>query len=457
MSVRKFYLALPLFGVVGMFIWLFFLLERPLSALNCAVPGGYASIQAAVSDPACDVIEVAAGTYAENVLIARSVTINGADWASTIVDGGGAGRVFTIQPGTAVTLTQMSVTNGSAATGGGIAIDSATATLQWLRIYNNTATELGGGVYLTGTTGLVSLSDSQIMSNTAQSKGGGIYNNAALLAGRLAVNNNQATPAGFSPAEGGGIVNEGQMLLASSNVNDNSARTSAGGIQNAGVLSLVFSGVYQNSVNGAFGTSGGVANLLGGTLDIRQSAIYSNTALTSAGGINNQGSLQLFNSTISGNSSNGSGGLVNSGDANINNSTIAYNQAALSDQGGLVVSSGVVTVTNTLIVKNTMGGNKDCVVSGSLVSDGYNMDSDNSCNLTAAGDKPGTDPLLGPLQNNGGPTWTHALPAGSPAVDAANSVTCRPADQRGYVRVGVCDMGAFERLFPLWLPFITLP
>ncbi len=454
MDMKKFYIVLPLFLAAGAFLWLGLLLDRPLFALNCSVPGDFATIQTAVTNPACDVIEVAVGTYTENVVIARSVTINGADWTGTVVDGGGAGSVFTIQPGTAVTLTRMSITNGSAATGGGIAIDSAAANLQWLRIYSSTATQLGGGLYITGTTNLVFLTDSQIMSNTAQSRGGGIYNNANTSAGRIKVNNNQAVPASFAPAEGGGIVNEGQILLAASAVNNNSARTAAGGIQNAGILNVVSSSVHHNGVSGAFGSSGGISNLTGGTLDIRQSAIYSNTALTSAGGINNNGVLQLFNSTISGNSSNGSGGLVNSGDANINNSTIAYNQGFLSDQGGLIVSGGTVTVTNSLIVNNTMSGDKDCTVSGSLVSDGYNMDSDNSCGLAAAGDLPGTNPLLGPLQDNGGLTWTHALPAGSPAVDAANSVTCRPIDQRGYLRVGICDMGAFERVFPVWLPVV---
>ncbi len=455
MNARKMYLLFPVLLAVLGILWLGAWLNRPASALNCAVPGDYAAIQTAVNNPACDVIEVAVGVYAENLVIARTVTINGAGEASTIIDGGGAGRVISIQPGAVVTLTRMGVTNGSATNGGGIAIENASVWLEWLRVYSNTAVQLGGGLYITGTTNVVYLTDSQIMSNTAQSSGGGIYNHSVLFASRVRLNNNQAVPASFAPAYGGGIVNEGQMTLAASEVNGNLAQTAAGGIQNTGVFSMVFSSVQHNSVNGPFGASGGVSNNVGGEMDIRQSAIYSNTALSSAGGLSNGGALQVTNSTISGNGSNGSGGLVNTGNAEILNSAIAYNQAFLSDQGGLIVSGGAVTLTNSLIVNNTAGGDKDCVVGGAaLVSAGYNMDSDNSCGLTAVGDLPGTDPMLGPLQDNGGSTWTHALPPGSPAVDAANDAVCPATDQRNYLRVSACDMGPFELVFPVWLPVV---
>ena len=88
-----------------------------------------------------------------------------------------------------------------------------------------------------------------------------------------------------------------------------------------------------------------------------------------------------------------------------------------------------------------------------MISVGYNLDSDGTCNLTDSTDLPGVDPLLGPLQNNGGPTLTHALPVSSSAVDHILIQDCKDAignplttDQRGVVRpqgVG-CDIGAYE-------------
>jgi hypothetical protein len=90
---------------------------------------------------------------------------------------------------------------------------------------------------------------------------------------------------------------------------------------------------------------------------------------------------------------------------------------------------------------------------GSVNSRGYNLDSDTSCRLTAATDRPGVDPRLGPLQDNGGPTFTHALLPGSPAIDAipwgANGCgTTVYSDQRGQARPqpawGTCDSGAYE-------------
>jgi hypothetical protein len=100
----------------------------------------------------------------------------------------------------------------------------------------------------------------------------------------------------------------------------------------------------------------------------------------------------------------------------------------------------------------------------SITSNGHNLDSDNTCNLTAVGDLPDTDPRLGPLQDNGGPTLTHTLLFGSPAMDAADNSACPATDQRGFTRpmdgdgdgTPTCDIGAFERLelrgrFPLVL------
>jgi hypothetical protein len=85
------------------------------------------------------------------------------------------------------------------------------------------------------------------------------------------------------------------------------------------------------------------------------------------------------------------------------------------------------------------------------------MSSDGTCNFSNSGDRNNTDPMLGPLQNNGGPTQTMALPSGSPAIDAGNPSGCKDGsghllttDQRGYPRhdpedTAGCDMAAYER------------
>lgn len=108
---------------------------------------------------------------------------------------------------------------------------------------------------------------------------------------------------------------------------------------------------------------------------------------------------------------------------------------------------GAVTLTGSIVAHNDNG---DCL--NAVNSGGYNLDSDGSCGLTGAGDLSG-DPMLGPLQNNSGRTMTHALLAGSPALDAVAAGACtESADQRGVRRpqdgngdgVALCDMGAFE-------------
>jgi hypothetical protein len=117
-------------------------------------------------------------------------------------------------------------------------------------------------------------------------------------------------------------------------------------------------------------------------------------------------------------------------------------------------NSSTLVVRNT-IVANSLSLGSNC--SGSMTSKGHNLSSDGSCPFTNTGDLNNTDPMLGPLQNNGGPTETMALPPGSPAVDAGNPSGCTDGaghllttDQRGMPRhdredTGGCDIGAYER------------
>ncbi len=106
-------------------------------------------------------------------------------------------------------------------------------------------------------------------------------------------------------------------------------------------------------------------------------------------------------------------------------------------------TNATYTFKNT-IVANSTGG--DCFGTGTFTTLGHNIDSDKTCSLTDANDKPGVNPVLGPLADNGGSTQTHALLSGSPALDAGDDPAAPATDQRGVFRPqgGASDIGAFE-------------
>jgi hypothetical protein len=168
------------------------------------------------------------------------------------------------------------------------------------------------------------------------------------------------------------------------------------------------------------------------------------------------GNATVINSTLSGNESVGWHGAAvfqTDGVLDLVNSTVADNTSP-AGTGALFVGTftdagATMTLTNTIVSDNSaLGCFAGFFGAGpvSLTSVGHNIASDGSCNLTAAGDQPDTDPLLGPLADNGGPTLTHALGAGSPAIDAADAAVCPATDQRGVIRPqgAGCDVGAFE-------------
>ncbi len=153
---------------------------------------------------------------------------------------------------------------------------------------------------------------------------------------------------------------------------------------------------------------------------LTDSTVSDNEAVDSGGGISNSRELTLTNSTVSGNTADDYG-------------------------GGIGNNVGTASLKNTIVANNTAAIDNDCT--GMINSNGYNLDSDGTCNLTGPGDLPNTNPNLGPLADNGGSTQNHALLAGSPAIDAGSPDCPPPAtDQRGVVRPqGVaCDIGAFE-------------
>jgi hypothetical protein len=246
-----------------------------------------------------------------------------------------------------------------------------------------------------------------------------------------------------------------------------------GGILNQGTLQLINSTVSGNTVlttNCEFcsATGGGIYNSTGATATISRSTITGNTASYTlpnspcgawGGGISNNGTVTISNSTLSDNtaycdalSGGVGGGISNGGAISINNSTISHNTAN-GLGGGISNFSSNTLLQNTIVANSPQGGN--CYFS--VTSEGYNLSSDDTCGLIGAGDVQNTDPLLGPLQKNGGPTQTMALLPGSPAIDAGNPSGCTDSsghllktDQRGMPRpdkedTGGCDIGAFEK------------
>ena len=178
----------------------------------------------------------------------------------------------------------------------------------------------------------------------------------------------------------------------------------------------------------------------GGTLTLIDSTVSGNTA-RNGGGIESFGTLTLINSTVSGNTASyQAGGILNSnGTLTLISSTVSGNTADSAVDG--IANSGAAMLTSTLV-------DGDC--EGDITSNGYNIESPgNTCGFDETkGDKldvTETQLNLGPLADNGGPTMTHALGAGSVAIDVIPEAECEvDTDQRGFPRDSMCDVGAFE-------------
>jgi beta-glucanase (GH16 family) len=265
---------------------------------------------------------------------------------------------------------------------------------------------------------------------------GGILNNGTLSLSHCVVTNNVADTGGFDPNTdywkgGGGIYNGGgaALTLVDSTVSGNSTTLMDGG--------------------GIYGFPGSVA-------EISRSTISGNQAANTGGGIRMLGNATIVNSTISGNSAAGwHGGAIfhTDGVMEILNSTIANNAGPDWAPSAIFLGSyssvvPVLSLTNTIITGNQWYACEWWASGGtvSLISGGHNLVQDDTCNPVASdliGIDAGMDPLLA---DNGGPTLTHALLAGSPAIDAADDTVCPATDQRGVTRPqgAACDIGAYE-------------
>ena len=162
----------------------------------------------------------------------------------------------------------------------------------------------------------------------------------------------------------------------------------------------------------------------------------------------------MVNSTFSGNTStawHGGGIFHTDGQLTVTHSTFAENVAPPGTASGILVATfgAPANMTLTSSVMEGNGGAFACAIEGggaaTITSGGTNVISDGSCSPIGT-DQSSTDAVLGPLADNGGPTLTHALGAGSPAIDAADAGSCTATDQRGVARPqgAGCDVGSFE-------------
>jgi CSLREA domain-containing protein len=376
-----------------------------------------------------------------------SVTLQGASNTTTIINagaGGGIGdRVFDVQPGASVTLTGMVIQGGiDNGFGGGGIRNQGTLTLANVLVIANYSSACGGGLYnsLNSTTSVNTVS----FGNNQASHGGGICND-----GKLALYNTSLT---FDQASGsgGGIFNNLEATLERVTIASETANLHGGGIYNTGDITITNSTIQDNTA-----TTGNGGGVFGGWITMTNTTLYNNQALTgNGGGIYHIFHLALTNVTLSANSASGSGGgiyALSYYDASLTNVTLMGNSAA-SGSGVFRNNSqgGQLQLKNTILRNALSGGN----CSGSITSLGHNIDSGNTCGFTQSGDQINTNPLAAALANNGGATQTHALLPGSPAINAGDNNGCPAVDQRGFQRLGGCDIGALEFLTRLSLPLI---
>ncbi|WP_459557840.1 beta strand repeat-containing protein [Lacunimicrobium album] len=319
------------------------------------------------------------------------------------ISGGNTSRVLEVQSGVTAEINGLTISNGSTiGYDNGAGIDnSGTLTITGSTLKENDATAGNGGAISNAGTGILKIINSTLSGNTSgngNGGGGAIYN--------------------FR----GGIVTITDTTLSS----NNSGYGDGGGIYNYGQMTMTGSTLTGNYANESFARGGGITNL--SELTIINSTLSGNTTGGKGGGIANFSNMTLTNSTLSGNTSN-------------------------SDGGGLYNSSYEDVTINNTIIANSSGGsdlfNRVQSMSGSnnLIENGDTTGLTNTIT--------GQDPMLGALQDNGGPTWTQALLAGSAAINAGNnslavdaSGNALTSDQRGsgYSRIlnNQVDLGAFE-------------
>lgn len=434
-----------------------------------------------------------------NIDIYKPLTLTGAGAASTIIDDSAShgdywdDTILDVYDGAtdvwdegAVTISGFTLRNaqGEDCYGGGLYVDSGgVTTVRDCVMEDNYAGYGGGGVNIEDA-GEVALTGCTIVNNTAADDGGGICVSGAdnVTISGCTVNGNEATDGCF----GGGIYFDDCDIfsLSDSTVNGNTSSGNGGGIYGDYMYTYdeVDSPYYNTSIsrcsidnNTSIDSGGGIYfyQVNDYAVTIEACTLSNNQAGINGGGLYNDSSSKatLTNCTIYGNSlitvgssisaneappeppvvyTRFGGGIYNAGDAELLNCTVASNDAGPDGTGGGYYEfSGYTGVfENTILANNSAdGAANDIAGDGSVTSNGHNIcTTDASAYFTDPTDNVSTDPSLGDLQDNGGPTFTCAIGSISPAFNTAE--TGPATDQRGieYPRpaLGGYDVGAFE-------------
>lgn len=389
----------------------------PSITTEITIDGNGAIIERAAADP--DTFRLLHVTSTGDLALDASTVRNGvADEVGDAVGGG----IFNY--GGVLEITNGSVISGnSAEAGGGILSNGGSTGITGSTITGNSAEYIGGGVYVGG--GSLTIADSTISDNSADAGGGVVTVYAAATITGSTITGNSAILVGPPVGGGGVLVAFGTAALSSSTVSGNSALIGGGVQAFAGNLGIDHSTIAGNSAYYGAGLANFGFYAPGyGTTTLTNSTISGNSAAAVGGGVFNGGQLNARNATITGNSAGYGGGIAT----------------------GLLTPYGSTDLTNSIVADQVGGG--DCY--GSVFTSGdFNLDSDNTCNLTQASDIPGGNADVGPLALNApGATETHALLPGSDALDAGDcSGGAVTDDQRTVSRPQgpACDIGAYER------------
>jgi hypothetical protein len=364
------------------------------------------------------------GLTSGELLVNRSITISGPGAENLAVNGNAKSTVFHIPPGETAIISGLTIINGYASdSGGGIHNDHAALTLNNCTITGNQ----GGGIYNDAENSggaVLEINNSSVTQNSQE----GVYNDAlggdgiaTLNITDSSVNNNYS---------GGAILSRGWLCTFCPH-----------GTATVQITNSSIAGNGSTSYGGAIYSDTGQIGPT--TLSITNSTVSGNGA--AAIYVSILAAALVSNSTISGNTG---GGIYTvpgapTGGSIITNSTMSDNQVE--------IWYGTAYIKNTIF--NVSPGGHSIVSDGfnTIMSEGYNISSDDGAGyLNGPGDQINTDPQLGPLQDNGGPTFTHVLLFGSPAINAGDPDFVPPPlyDQRGpgfdRIRGGRIDIGSFE-------------
>ncbi|MDB9525300.1 CHAT domain-containing protein, partial [Oscillatoria sp. CS-180] len=295
-------------------------------------------------------VNLGPGIYQEGdtVVIDRDLILIGANRGTTFLDGNNAHRLLTVEDGSTVTISSLTLQNGNADFAGGI-FNLGTLAINDVNIDNNTVEQFGGGILNVGT---LTISGSRLESNVAQTNSGGAIANSEN--GILTINDSSVR-LNTSANNGGGVDNfQGQVTIANSLITDNTTANLGGGLYN---FSQTFD-VTGSTISGNTASSGGgIGN--NGTFTLSNSTLSNNDAAQSGGAIFNQtgASIQIVNSLLNANAASVGGAIANEGIETAISNTIVSENTATADGGG-VFNTGILSIDTSPIRENAAGNSE---------------------------------------------------------------------------------------------------